>query len=92
MRVSESHFHVDGTRDSDWSKACLDPPEIQLAGFWQATFVATFAPQPHSCTHTRTLNPQNLSIKMFAVAAQTTVRATAQVKATKVAAKEQKSA
>ena len=36
--------------------------------------------------------PTPLSVKMFAVAAQTTVRATAQVKATKVAAKEQKSA
>lgn len=36
--------------------------------------------------------PTPLSVKMFAVAAQTTVRATAQVKATKVAAKQQKSA
>ena len=36
--------------------------------------------------------PTPFSVKMFAVAAQTTVRATAQVKATKVAAKQQKSA
>ena len=36
--------------------------------------------------------PTPFLFKMFAVAAQTTVRATAQVKATKVAAKEQKSA
>ena len=36
--------------------------------------------------------PTPFFVKMFAVAAQTTVRATAQVKATKVAAKEQKSA
>ena len=61
-------------------------------GSQQATFVATFAPQPHSLhPHTHAKPPKN-TIKMFAVAAQTTVRATAQVKATKVAAKEQKSA
>jgi hypothetical protein len=35
--------------------------------------------------------PTPFFVKMFAVAAQTTVRATAQVKASKVAAKEQKS-
>lgn len=47
------------------------------------------SPFLHPHTHVK---PPKHTTKMFAVAAQTTVRATAQVKATKVAAKEQKSA
>ena len=92
MRISESHFYVGGTRDSDWSEACLDPPapaggDPQQARVGSPT-PAGATPFLHPHTHVK---PRKHTTKMFAVAAQTTVRATAQVKATKVAAKEQKS-
>jgi hypothetical protein len=47
--------------------------------------------RPGIAAHTPVSNARNPPDAMFAIAAQTTVRATAQVKASKVAAKEQKS-
>jgi hypothetical protein len=77
--------------DADW---LVSRPRAEEISADPAVFlVSPSGPDfvPGIAAHTPVSNARNPPDAMFAIAAQTTVRATAQVKASKVAAKEQKS-